>query len=121
MELETIEMVNAHTALKSISGKELPSLLSFKLSRLEVKLSEAAIAYDKTRNDLIKKYGEEKDGVIQVTEINKPVFYEEIGKIGTVKESINIPEIDISEFSGVNISKEFFIAMNKLITDKVNK
>ncbi len=116
MQLTVKEIVNANEALKSIAGKEFPSILSYNLSRLELKLSPIAQSFEKVRSELVKKYGTEKeDKRIYVTEENTADFYMEFNKVADAEESIDFTPMPLKWFEGFSFSKEFYIAMDKFI------
>lgn len=117
MQLKLQDILNASEALKQIAGKELPSKLGYQLSRLQFKIQEPLKAFDTSRNELIKKYGvEQEDKTIKVSDENMPKFYEELNGIVQTEEVLEFNPININLFEG-NFSKEFFILMDKFITE----
>jgi len=112
------QILGANQSLQKITSKELPAKLSYRLSRLEAKLSGFVKSFDKARNELIKKYGTE-DAEKKTTSVgadNLPKFQEELlGLLGTV-EDVDFEPIKIDMFEG-EFSKEFFVLMGKFITE----
>lgn len=116
MKLTVQEIVIANSALKSVTNKELPAFLSYQLGKLEIKLSGRAGLFDKVRNDLIKKYGyEREDKRIEVLKEKEAEFYEELNKVVAVEEEIDFTPLPFSAFEAHSFPKEFFIALDKFI------
>jgi len=118
MKITLREIIEVNHNLTSIAGKELPSRLSYSLARVQSQITEPVKAFNKTHSELVKKYGaEQKDKLLKVTEENMEVFTKEINLIMDVDEVIDFAPMNISLFDGQLFSKEFFIALNKFITE----
>jgi hypothetical protein len=112
------EILEVNQGLTSIAGKELPSKLSYSLARLQSKVTEPLKTFENARNGLIKKYGaEQEDKTLKVTDANMEVFINEINGIMNVDEVIDFAPMNIALFDGQSFPKEFFIVMNKFITE----
>lgn len=123
MKLNLQEILNVSEGLKQVAGKELPSKLSYSLSRLQMKIAEPLQVLDKTRNELVKKYGELQENEstkakeMKVKTENLDKFYSELNEVLKTEENIEFNPIALSLFDGQSFSKEFFIVMDKLITE----
>lgn len=118
MKLTLQEILNVNEGLKQIAGKELPSKLSYSLGRLQMKITEPLQVFDKTRNGLIKKYGElQEDKTTKVKDENMEKFISELNEVLKTEENIEFNPINISLFDGQSFSKEFFIVMDKFIIE----
>lgn len=118
MKLTFQEITNAHTALKALTGEKFDWAISLKLDKMEAELSKPSEAYRSRINELVLKYGVEKDGQTKVTDENLPTFYEEVNKDGQMEEDIPVTPIKQSLFTGYKIPKGFSLAMGKLIEEE---
>ena len=118
MKVTLEEILGANQSIQKIASKELPAKLSYRLSRLDAKLSGFVKSFDKTRNELVKKYGTEdkEKKTTTVNAENMPKFQEELLEILSTPEEVDFDPIKIDMFEG-EFSKEFFVLMGKFITE----
>jgi len=119
MIITILELLQASEALKQASGKELPSKLSYWLGRLQTKIDSPLKEYEKKKHDLFKKYGDKDEAkdTLTVPDDKKQVFFIEVSELQKIEEEINFNPIKLELFDGSNFSKEFFILMDKFITE----
>jgi D-lyxose ketol-isomerase len=83
-----LEIVNA---IKEISKISLPVTASFRLAKLVSELGTSLDIFEKQRNELVKKYGIEKEdqkGTFVVSQENMSKFIEEINSL--IQEQIEV-------------------------------
>lgn len=99
--------------IEGLLSEEISVKVRFWASRVNSKIEEIKKAIDSSREDLIKKYGEEKDGRIAVPETTmkgkQKVFTEEYIKfvndytsVLEMEEEIEIPELSIEDIGNLN-------------------
>ena len=78
--MKLVNIINAETALKNLIQKELPLKTVYQVSKLIKKCEEEISIYEKLRNDLIIKKGEEQeDGSFSIKDSEKlSEYYKEI-------------------------------------------
>lgn len=117
----------ATNRIEMIEGKptpiprELPSKLSYRLSRLEAKLSAPKKSFEKVRMELFEKHGK-KTGDAGKEEWNveadkMEVFTQEINALTEVKEKVDFDPISISLFEDIAMPKGFFDLMGEFVKD----
>jgi len=63
------------------------------LQRLNKVVSEEVKLYEEAKQELFKKYGEEKEGMIEVTSEKIPDFNKELQDLLTAEKEINVSEL----------------------------
>ena len=72
---------------------------AYSLRKFIIEVENKLKAYNQTREELIRKYGEEIDGQTRVTEKNIPAFMSDISKLHEEEIEIEIPEIEIDDLN----------------------
>lgn len=120
MKLKVSKILQIYQALKEFDGKAIPFKLSFRLGRLEDKIRPIVERYDKINIELITtKYGtpvEGKEGQYSVPADKMEELSKEVTPILDQDEDIDFT-IKLELFEGVNVSKDFFIALGDLVTE----
>ncbi len=62
MKFRTKILIDSVEALNGLSNKEFEPKVAYKIAKVINKIKPEMDAYDKVKNDLIKKYGKKKDG-----------------------------------------------------------
>lgn len=119
MKVKLSDILNAKEALKLVEGRELPTKLSYWLSRLQVKIEKPLKAYEDSRMDLFKKFGDlDSEGTRYTVPPEKlDDFQKEILSLIEIEEEITFEPIKIEHFEGKEFTKEFFILIDKFVTE----
>lgn len=118
MKLSLADILNASQGLALTNNKELPVKCSYLLSRVQIKLNEPIKSFEESRNKLVTKYGTiQEDKTIKVPDDKMEDFSKEINELLKTEEDISISPLSLSLFDGQNLSKEFFILLDKLIIE----
>jgi len=91
------EIVQNIQVLNKFLSKELPIQKAFKLSRALKKIDPELKAFEEQRLKLVKKYGEEKEGQIIVSQINIQKFQEEVDPLLRLELEMDIDPISVKE------------------------
>jgi len=99
MKLTNGDIFSASEPLKKLMDIKLPVKTSYQLAKLASKLNEQLKVIDEVRNGLVRSYGEEKDGKIEVMPENPnfPKFVDEFNElmaqeVEVVFEKVKLPE-----------------------------
>ncbi|QKJ99935.1 MAG: hypothetical protein HND40_10370 [Ignavibacteriota bacterium] len=119
MQLTLKQILESVDSLGKLLNKELPVKTAYRLGRLSKAIQSELDQFNLTRNNLIKKYGKEKDGQYQIDPDDKTAlekFNKEIEELLDVEikidsyEPIPINELDDIKLSAIDMSKlEIFI------------
>ena len=93
------DILSKREALTKLLEAELPVKAGFRLAKNVRLINDELIEYEKIRNDLVKKYGEEKDDTVQVKE-NSPEMVEFLKELEIVldeKVDIKIKPIKLAD------------------------
>jgi hypothetical protein len=125
MEYKIVELVNATDAFNKIFGenkeKNLNVKLVYKLTKIIRKMSVELKDFYSVKNTLIEKYGEKQEkGGFQVKQDQMPEFLKEITPLLEEKITVELQLIPFKllEESGIEISPNDFIMIEKFIEDK---
>lgn len=129
MTLNYNEIVNLLVEING-DGKEFKGLLNQKLSlkakalihRLNKIVQDEVKIFDDLKLELFKKYGEEKDGNIQVTKDNMDEFTKDFNELVAVEKPINLDTIWTTKLTIDDFDKmetdEFYPVFLKIIEDE---
>ena len=99
MKLPLGRIVNSERALQSLSSKELPSGMAYKIFK-NIKLLEPELSvFQDTNQQAIRKYGKEKDGQVMI-DVNDPSFAkyaEEINPVLLTEVEVDIEILKMSD------------------------
>lgn len=129
MTLNYNEIVNLLVEING-DGKEFKGLLNQKLSlkakalihRLNKIVQDEVKIFDDLKLELFKKYGEEKDGNIQVNKENMDEFTKDFNELVAVEKPINLDTIWTTKLTIDDFDKmetdEFYPVFLKIIEDE---
>lgn len=129
MTLNYNEIVNLLVEING-DGKDFKGLLNQKLSlkakalihRLNKIVQDEVKIFDDLKLELFKKYGEEKDGNIQVTKDNMDEFTKDFNELVAVEKPINLDTIWTTKLTIDDFDKmetdEFYPVFLKIIEDE---
>ncbi|MFO7447729.1 MAG: hypothetical protein R6W90_15295 [Ignavibacteriaceae bacterium] len=104
-----------HTgSLDKLLTKELPVKAAYKLGRLSKSVAGEMEQYQQHKNNLIKKYGKEKDGTFSIESSDTEAinnFLQDNEELLSVKIKLDYEPISIEELGSINITP---IDMGKL-------
>lgn len=115
------QLILSVESLSYLSSLKLPAVTSYKLALLTKKINPDIEEFHKTRNEKLKEYGEEimedekSTGKFNIKQENIEIFNKEIDDLLETELNIDIPDVSISEFSGINIEPKYFIELEWLI------
>jgi seryl-tRNA synthetase len=108
MQLKLKEILQNIDSIGKLLNKELPVKTAYRLGRLSKALQSELDQFNLTRNNLIKKYGKEKDGQYQIDPDDKTAlekFNAEIEELLAVDIKIdNYDPITVDELGEIKIS-----------------
>ncbi len=108
MKLILKEIIQNVDSLGKLLNKELPVKTAYRLGRLSKVLQSEFDQFNLTRNNLIKKYGKEKDGQYQIDSDDKnsiEKFQKEIDELLTVEIDIDAYEpISVDDLGDIKLS-----------------
>lgn len=111
------ELKNMETALKELSKKEVPIRASFLISRFLKKVNEELVIIEEERVKLVKKYGEEKDGITTVSPNKINDFKKDIEEFLLTKIEIEVSPISLQDIGDIYLSPQDMISIEKIIKE----
>jgi hypothetical protein len=93
--LESLKIVEP--ALTKLVKEDLPIRVAYQLSKFIEIVSKEMIKLEELRQELVRRYGEENEGVIRVTEENSIQFNRDYGEL------VNVP-VDVGNFTPIDIN-----------------
>lgn len=104
---------------KSAQEEGVDAKLGYKMARFLMKLSSPLEAYEKQRQALFKKFGEEKDGQIIVKKEKLEDFTKEIEKLLEVQETVEVlsKKIKIEEFGELKLKPSFLLGFTDYLEE----
>src|SRR5690606_21842484 len=105
MRIKVEELVASLQPLKTLFNKEVPVGIGFHLSKTIKTIEDNIKFYDESRNNLIKKYGEElDDGSFNMPIESKDDFQKEFRGLLDSEVEINAEPISISKLEGITMT-----------------
>jgi hypothetical protein len=119
MKIKLKELKVAEESLNKIFSMNLPIKVSYILSKIIPIVSEEMNNIEKIRYDLIKKYGEEKEGQVIVIPSKLKEFITEFEDFLDTEIDFNFTQIPLSSFGDkIEISANDFFNLNKFIEEE---
>lgn len=117
------QLVEGTESLGVIMGLKLPIVLSFKISLFAKKVNPELEEYGKKRNELLKEYtdpvkdakGKDTSNLKFKNEKAIEEFNKKLEPLLEQEINVDIPDISISEFQGVEIEPKYLVALDWLI------
>ena len=115
---------NKQTTFAGLLSEELSFTTKYRLTKLAKELSEEKETINNLKNELIKKYGEEGDGKIEVKQFDKDgntteeyiKFNKELFELFSEKKEFSYTPISLDEMKNVVTSARYNV-VNELIRD----
>lgn len=119
MQLKNIEMSNYLNALNQISNK-VTGKLGYAVARNIRKISDEVFEFEKIKNELINKYGEDSDGqkVIRLNTEPYQNFLDEIQEYKDIAHEVDIFMIDAYEVWKSDLTAKEIISLDFMINDE---
>lgn len=108
------ELSQKASALQKFIKLDIPAKKAFEMSKFIIAMNDQLRPYLETRNTLVKKYGEEKDGLLTVKQENIDAFLNDMESID-MDFIGEIPNIAIDDIKG-EIDTETINILSFLIT-----
>ena len=129
MNYSTNELITINETMTKVANAGLTGKIAYLAYRNLSKLAKIADDYEKTRNDLIQKYGEEDPEVegqivVKRESENYPKFIEEITEVLNQTEDITlykIQEADLDKLADVDLSVSDFAVIDNYLVDRPEK
>ena len=104
MKIRVVDIINSREVVTKIGqNTSYDAKTAYKLARNIKEISSELENFDKTRNNLIIKYGKEnKEGNIEVEKKNTEVFNKELSDVLGVEVELNIVTIDPEKLEGTS-------------------
>jgi len=117
------QLVEGIDSLGILMELKLPSTISYRIALLAKKINPELEAYNKQRNELLKEYAspvKDEDGkdTGQLKFKDEQAIKDFNGKIEPLLEeeiNVDIPEINIADFAGINIEPKHLVNLDWLI------
>lgn len=116
--------------IQGVLGLSMTMLAKFRLGKLVGELTKEVEAYHKINEELIKKYGEEKDGSFVIMNFvedsktgektlnpNLEKYAEEINPILQEERELEIPEIKIGDFQDTKVEGYYPVFFSKVVVE----
>ena len=116
--------------IQGLLGLPMTMLAKFRLGKLVGELAKEVEAYQKVNEELIKKYGEEKDGSFmifnyvedektkeKVLNPNLEKYSQEINPILQEEKELEIPEIKIRNLQNTKVTRNYPVIYTKVVTE----
>lgn len=110
VKIKLIDLLNDSRKLDDLCKIELPIKTSYWLNRINDKVKSEVKSYIRTKDMLIERLGEEKDGTIEVKKDNLKEFYDEDKKLTDVEIELEINQINLSDLGDRNIKPELILS-----------
>lgn len=105
------DLLNAVPGLKKLAEREVKPAASYAFSKLLKKLADEITAFEKTRFDLYKRHGVEKDGqYVLETQAAKDTVAAELQELLLVEVDVEFRPIKLSAFIGGVTPVEMMVA-----------
>lgn len=121
--LQTI--VNAVDPLNRLMEMDLPARTAYKVMTLADAINEHTTRYNKLRNELFTKYGENlKDengnetGQVQITPENNAAFSEEHYTLLQEEVELTPPHLTLSDLEAVSVKPKDLMRLREFVTDE---
>lgn len=123
------ELITINETMNKLANAGLTGKIAYLAYRNLSKLAKIADDYEKTRNDLIQKYGEEDPEVegqivVKRESENYPKFIEEITEVLNQTEDVTlykIQEADLDKLADVDLSVSDFAVIDNYLVDRPEK
>lgn len=121
-----VNQENGEVIVKGILSQKLPMYVKYWLIDLAKKVGDAKKSCEELRNEIIKKYGEEKDGSYSIpftikdedgNEVRNPQsieFEKEYGDLLNEDREIEYKQLSIEDFSKVETEENYVILFSLL-------
>lgn len=95
--MKLYEIANASECLRSVaSNKNLPTRVAYRLYIMIKVVSDEMDFFERKKYELFEKYGDNIDGNLIVSDLNKDAFLAEIEELKAIDCSKEIEKVDIS-------------------------
>lgn len=120
------EIVNSSEVLRKLAGESLRGRVAFQISKLLKKLEEELELFNKTRLEIIKKYGEkdengelkiDENGNIQIKKENTSIFNQEIVDLLDQEIEVNANLIALDDLENINFTPSEIIILMPFIQE----
>jgi hypothetical protein len=110
MKIKLENIVRDEKNLQALQHVEMPAKVSYRIKRLNDKITPILKSYNEKRVELIKKHGEEQivegkpTDIFQVLPEKEKEFYKELQEVLDIEEKIDFEPIKIEEIGNIVVS-----------------
>lgn len=113
IKVKLAHLLNGTEALQNLSKKELKAKVAYNISKLLKSADKEVQSFNKTRMDLINKYGEkdeagelvtDENGNCRVPDMNVATFTEELNELIDIEVELNANKIDLEQLGDVEFT-----------------
>lgn len=119
--IEVQNLANAIAHFNQVSEEQggVSAKLAYKMARFAQEVSKPLELIEKQRIALFKKYGEEKDGQIEVPKEKVEEFQKELTELYSTEEEIQVlsEKIKVSELDALKLKPSFMFAFSEYLED----
>jgi hypothetical protein len=113
MKIILSDIINNLDSLKSLQALPLPVKVSYRLKRINDKLTPITKSYEEKRLELVREFGtkqpESED--IKVTDPEKlTIFYQKLSEVLKVEEDVDFEQIKISDLGDITVPPKDLVA-----------
>ena len=119
MELKLGMLINSQEIIQNLSKGKFKAKVTWRLTGIIKSMEEYVNKFHDIRNDLIKKYGEDVDGVVSVNpdSENFKNFITELNEVAEEDITLNVKKISIDDIEDFEITIEDLIKIDWLISE----
>jgi hypothetical protein len=119
MKIKLIQIYDMEEPLKKVMKQDVPIKIAYKLAKNIKKINDEYMIIVNQKNNLIKKYGKESEGVISVLQENINKYTEEFSEYLNTEIELDIDKINISELgNSIKISTMDIIALDLILEEE---
>lgn len=120
------EILNSISIFGELAQKELPARVSFNVARISEQLSKEYSQFEKTRDEIFRKYCEyDENGGLKMTEKNEVSvkdgmegdFNKEVTELLDTEVEINASPLSLDSLESVNFKPAQMLAIQKFIEE----
>lgn len=119
MKVKAREIWNVRTIFFKIMNTPQEAKLAYRIAKIMRKLDAELKTLDEQRNNLIKKYGEQKNRQMIVPEPKMPEFLAEFEKVLSDETEFDIQKIPVNLIDNIQITPADLLAIENYIEDPV--
>ena len=104
---------------RAAEGQGVSAKLGYKMARFRDEVAKVSETIEKQRQEIFKKYGDEKDGQVEIPKKNVEKFNKAITEFLNQDDSVRVlsKPVDIDEFGDVKLTPSFMNTFKEYIKE----